>query len=295
MNTNPMQTRTQQKTHRAIVHRTRGHGRGPITRLMSPSDRSARVVKPFVFLDLARFDENDAPMEPQFGWHPHSGIATVTVVLEGSIEYAETTGRSGVVPTGGIEFMRAGNGVWHTGAAGAGATSVFQLWIALPPELENGPNASRYVMPAEVPVRGPARVILGEHEGARSPIDAPPMTYLAVRLNAGERWTFTPPKDHDVAWIALQKGSLRAPERVDAGEMAIFARGHGAIDFIADEDAVFVLGSASLSPHDLVLGDHSVHTRVEALREASVEIRRIGETLRASGLRSHALDRLRDG
>jgi redox-sensitive bicupin YhaK (pirin superfamily) len=259
---------------------------------MSPSDPTARAVKPYVFLDLARFDSTETPMSPQFGWHPHSGIATITVVLEGSIEYAETTGKSGIVPAGGIEFMRAGNGVWHTGAAGVGPASVFQLWIALPPELENGPNASHYVMPSEVPVRGPARVILGEYEGGKSPIDAPPMTYLSVRLKAGERWTFTPPKGHDVAWIALMSGSLRAPEHVGRGEMAIFARAQGAIDFVAEEDTTFVLGSAAHSPHDLVLGSYSVHTHVEALETASTEIRRIGETLRARGLRSYALERL---
>ena len=49
----------------------------------------------------------------------------------------------------------------------------FQLWVALPPELENAANASQYVMPEEVPVEGPVRVILGAYRKARSPIAAP--------------------------------------------------------------------------------------------------------------------------
>ncbi|NOK23196.1 hypothetical protein HMI50_40025 [Corallococcus carmarthensis] len=32
-----------------------------------------------------------------FGWHPHSGIATVTVMHEGSVHYAETTGKQGLL------------------------------------------------------------------------------------------------------------------------------------------------------------------------------------------------------
>src|SRR5215467_14486552 len=112
-----MTTTQTQQAARQIVHRTRGRKRGPIARLVSPSDLG-EVIKPFVFLDHAVFSDRDAPMDKNLLWHPHSGIATVTVVLEGSIEYAETTGKSGVVQASGVEWMRAGGGVWHTGATG---------------------------------------------------------------------------------------------------------------------------------------------------------------------------------
>jgi redox-sensitive bicupin YhaK (pirin superfamily) len=57
---------------RGLVRRTRGVGRGPITRLMSPGDLGA-LVRPFVFLD--RF-ESDGAAGPGFAPHPQSGIAT---------------------------------------------------------------------------------------------------------------------------------------------------------------------------------------------------------------------------
>lgn len=268
---------------RAIAYRTRGTTRGPITRLVSPSDLG-EVIKPFVFLDLADFAEGGDRMRKELGWHPHSGIATVTVMLEGAVSYAETTGAEGVLPAGGVEWMRAGLGVWHTGAAEPGRARAFQLWVALPPELENAPNASRYVMPGEVPVVGPARVILGAYRGAKSPIDSPPMTYLAVSLEAGERWTYTPPPGHDVAWVAVHEGTLRTPETVPAGEIAIFEGSEQAIDFVAEGRTGFVLGSAARHPHDLVLGSYSVHTSLDALRRGHEEIRRIGKGLRARGV-----------
>ena len=43
------------------------------------------------------------------------------------VRFAETTGRQGVLPEGGVEWMRAGNGVWHTGEAEPGKVKVFQL------------------------------------------------------------------------------------------------------------------------------------------------------------------------
>jgi redox-sensitive bicupin YhaK (pirin superfamily) len=109
---------------RQIAKRTRGQNHGPITRLMSPSD-FGEILKPFVFLDL--FD-NAATSFKGFGLHPHSGIATLTYLLEGSTAYEDTNGARGLLPAGGVEWMQAGSGVWHGGGAGgAGRTRGFQL------------------------------------------------------------------------------------------------------------------------------------------------------------------------
>lgn len=275
---------------RAVIHHTRGTTHGPITRLVSPSDLG-EVMKPFVFLDLGDLDGEHAP-PLDFGWHPHSGIATITVVLEGSARYAETTGNEGILTTGAVEWMRAGGGVWHTGSALPGHLRLFQLWVALPEHLENSPSAGHYVLPDEVPASGPVRVVLGSYDGLKSPIDAPPMTYLVVTLNDGERWTYQPPPGHDVAWVAISDGALDTSSTISRGEVAIFEPGEGAIDFVAVGDTRFVLGSAPRHPHPLVLGNYSVHTSVAALERGQAEIRRIGAELRDSGKNSYALARL---
>jgi redox-sensitive bicupin YhaK (pirin superfamily) len=256
---------------------------------MSPSDHGAELVKPFVLLDRFDFNGRKGPMSLEHGWHPHSGIATVTVVLEGSLQFAETTGKAGVLTAGSIEWMRAGNGVWHTGAPNAERVRGFQLWVALPPELENAENASHYVMPEDVPVVGPARVILGSYGDAKSPIVAPPMTYLVVTLKPGERFTYDPPQGHTVAWVAVQDGALQTASRIASDEMAVFEASEEPIDFVAEDATTFVLGSAERHPHELVLGDYSVHTSEAALRRADAEIRRIGDKLRVEGKTSYAL------
>ncbi len=250
-------------TLRPIIHRTSGQTHGPITRLMSPGDLGGSL-KPFVFLDL--FDNGGRAL-PGFGLHPHSGIATLTYLAEGSAGYEDTTGASGVLAAGGVEWMQAGGGVWHGGGAGKpGRARGFQLWIALPPHLELGPPVSLYQGVDDVPVAGPARVLLGSHEGAHSAIEAPSdITYLAVRLAAGERWRYAPPAGHDVLFIAVGKGAVAAPGRVGQGELAIFAPGGGAVEFLAEADAEFMLGSAVPHPHDLMLGYYSVHTSADAL------------------------------
>src|SRR3984885_14010954 len=96
---------------RPIALRTRGHSHGAVTRLVSPGD-VGELIKPFVFLD---YFEGEPAQAPKFGFHPHSGIATLTLILSGQVTYKETTDREGVIDTGGVEWMRASSGVWHTG------------------------------------------------------------------------------------------------------------------------------------------------------------------------------------
>jgi redox-sensitive bicupin YhaK (pirin superfamily) len=93
---------------------------------MSPSD-FGEILKAFVFLDL--FDHTGEPFN--MGLHPHSGIATLTYVMEGAISYTDPDNVSGVLPAGGSEWMQAGTGMWHGGGIGTpGRTRGFQLWIA---------------------------------------------------------------------------------------------------------------------------------------------------------------------
>ena len=264
-----------------IAKRTRGQKHGPITRLMSPSD-FGRLLKPFVFLDL--IDNQGTPFTG-FGLHPHSGIATVTYIAEGNVRYEDTNGATGLLPAGGIEWMRAGGGVWHGGGLGEpGRTRGFQLWIALPPELELGPSESIYLSPDAVPVDGPVRVLIGSYGIATSSIKVPsPMNYFAVRLKAGERWNYQPPTGYTVLWTAVGKGSILVPDQVQQGELVAFKSSNAVLEFEAQSDAEFVLGSALPHDYDLVLGSHSVHTSIEALREAETRISEIQTRLIQQG------------
>ncbi|MEJ0085265.1 MAG: pirin family protein [Pseudomonadota bacterium] len=266
---------------RPIVLLSRGRKHGSITRLVSPSD-VGELIKPFVFLDHAEAKYTGRLL---FGIHPHSGIATLTVVLQGGLAYEDTTGKSGQVAEGGLEWMKAGNGVWHDGGPVEGTPlRVFQLWVALPAAEENTPPESQYVAAEAVEHDGPARVVLGQYGSARSLIRAPHgINYLHVRLEDGQRWRYQPPRGHDVAWLAVDRGSLLASEVVGAGQLAVFAQGEDFIEVTAQGPTSFVLGSAIKHPHPLVLGYYSVHTNEQALIRGEAEISRIGQLLRAQG------------
>ena len=248
---------------RPIVSRTKGRQHGPITRLMSPGDLG-ELLKPFVFLDLFEVDHFTGR---GFAPHPHSGIATLTTFLEGEMTYADTTGKRGALHTGAVEWMQAGRGVWHAGDPAQGnAMRGYQLWLALPPELELADPHSLYLEPDRIQKSGPARVILGTYDNITSPIAVDmPVTYLHVSLRDGERWTYQPGAHHDVAWLATNTGKVHASGQVLKRELAVFAPGDGAIDLVAEGAVEFVIGSAVPHRYPLVTGYYSVHTSSKAL------------------------------
>jgi redox-sensitive bicupin YhaK (pirin superfamily) len=262
---------------RPIVHRVARPGRGPIARLMSPSDLG-EILKPFVFLD---FFDSDATLMGSMPMHPHSGIATVTLITQGDVRFSDPHAGKGVITYGGVEWMRAGGGVWHGKEMSRGTSERlrgFQLWISLPPELENGPVDSQYLEAPAIPTAGPARVILGEHQGFKSPVRSPHgITYLLVTLAPGQSWRYQPPPNHEVLWLSVSQGALHAPERVEMGTLAIFAKGNAAITLQAHAGsaATFILGSAVPHPYDLKLGYYSVHTSDQALQAGEAKIEEI--------------------
>ncbi|WP_243693930.1 pirin family protein [Stenotrophomonas sp. ATCM1_4] len=258
---------------------------------MSPSDLGG-VVKPFVFLDL--FDAQGAALRgmTEMPLHPHSGIATVTVFTEGRVRYADPDAGTGTLGYGGVEWMRAGGGVWHgkeMSPDDVPRIQGFQLWLALPAELESSEAVSRYIEAQDMMQVGPVHVIVGQHEGVQSLVPAPDgVNYLLVTLRPGERWTYRPPSGHDVGWLALAKGQLDAGTRVEAGEMVVFEPGEVPIVLQASgtTDAVFVLGSAAPHPHHLHLGSYSVHTSEQALEAGERRIAEIGRRLKDAGDRT---------
>lgn len=275
---------------RAVIHRTRGRGHGEVFRLMSPDDLGRRL-KPFVFLDS--FGGVMSEFAAAAGMHPHSGIGTVTVFTRGDVQFDDPDAGRGHISYGGVEWMRAGGGVWHGQELSSGRSERihgFQLWLALPAALELSDVSSQYVEAHNMPRVGPAHVIVGTHDGANSPVEAPAgVNYLLATLAPGERWTYAPPAGHTVGWLAVSKGSLAGPAPASNGELLVFSEDDGLIALEAGPDgATFVLGSAVPHPHELHLSYYSVHTSAEALAAGERNIAALREKLFASGSRKRA-------
>ena len=107
----------------AGVHLHRGFGFGET----APYD-------PFLLFDDFR---NDDPQKYRngFPWHPHRGIETITYVLAGNVQHADSLGNRGSLGAGDIQWMTAGSGILHQEMPQGdrdGRMHGFQLWANLP-------------------------------------------------------------------------------------------------------------------------------------------------------------------
>jgi len=260
-----------------IVFKTHGKRHGPITRLVSPGD-VGQLIKPFVFLD---YIEADAGGGPNFGFHPHSGIATLTFPITFDVEHETSDGQIDHVQAGGEEWMMAGSGIWHRGRAfSQRPMRGFQIWFCMPPSHELAPPRALFIQPHEVPSLGPVKLLLGSYQDLHSPIPSPnDVCYVWVSLQAGERWAFHLPPGHDRVWVFAQEGQLHVAGDILQRELAVFEAGLSTLVFEAQGACGFLLGSTPPYPHDLHLGYYSVHSSAEALKQGEATIQVIGQRM----------------
>lgn len=65
-----------------------------------------------------------------FGMHPHKNMEIVSIITKGSLEHKDSEGNHGIINTGEIQYMSAGNGVFHSEYATKDSdTALFQIWI----------------------------------------------------------------------------------------------------------------------------------------------------------------------
>lgn len=272
---------------RSIERRIRARQHGPITRLISPEGLGDQL-KPFIFLDYF-----SAEIEPGFGFgmHPHSGIATLTWQPGTDVRYRDTTGKNGILEAGGLEWMNAGGGAWHEAELlGSGKVTGFQLWVPLPPGVENGPSLGQYVPPSEVPVlrfdQATVSLFLGclsdGRETYASSINAHhDMNYFAVTLESGGSWRYAPPAGHDVAFALSFEGSPLIQGEPSTGELLVLGP-EGQIEFEAPNgQARVVIGTAKKYAEPLVLGPSSVHSSQNALALGLTRIQQLGDQIQS--------------
>jgi len=90
-------------------------------------------IDPFMLLDHFGSDNPD-DFIAGFPLHPHRGIETVTYMLDGRIRHKDSTGHSGSIEAGDVQWMRAGRGIMHEEMpeVAEGQLDGFQLWVNLP-------------------------------------------------------------------------------------------------------------------------------------------------------------------
>ncbi|WP_294620335.1 pirin family protein [uncultured Roseovarius sp.] len=177
------------------------------------------LTDPFLMMDDFR---NDDPRlySKGFPWHPHRGIETITYVLEGEVEHADSLGNRGLLGPGSVQWMTAGSGIVHqempSGDA-QGRMHGFQLWANLPKSLKMTDPRYQDITNGDIPIEGDedgttVKVIIGSFWGKTGPVDgiaANPML-LDISIPAGRRKTFpVDTRANALAYVFAGSGRFR--------------------------------------------------------------------------------------
>jgi quercetin 2,3-dioxygenase len=191
-------------------------------------DDKALVVQPgdWRMLDPFLVMVEDWFSQPGFDWHPHRGLETVTLVLDGALEHGDNRGRAGVLEPGDVQWMTAGSGIIHRELAFRNEHAhTLQLWVNLPSShkmvdsrYQDLPGVAR---PAVTGRGATVSVISGQAGEVTGPAELHwPITGLLVTLEPGAAVEQALP-DHDRAFAYVLAGRVDVAGRpLRSGQVA---------------------------------------------------------------------------
>jgi redox-sensitive bicupin YhaK (pirin superfamily) len=103
-----------------------------------PSDSliGEKGMSPFFLMDYnSKWVIPPSEIQRGVAVHPHRGFETVTIAYHGSVAHHDSTGKSGIIGEGDVQWMTAGSGILHRISrkefTRKGSFPDAQLWVNL--------------------------------------------------------------------------------------------------------------------------------------------------------------------
>ena len=197
-------------------------------------------LDPFIHLDQIGEIEY-APGEPKgTPWHPHRGFETVTYIIDGILDHADSLGGGGRITDGGTQWMTAGAGILHIETppehlvASGGLFHGLQLWVNLPREKKwadpryQDLSAGSVQLLASDDAGSIVRLIAGDLGGRKGPgWTHSPMTMVHASVSPGARLELPwDPEFNALVYILGGNGTV-GPTRtgIRTGQLAVLGPG----------------------------------------------------------------------
>lgn len=275
---------------RLITAHRQKEGGGFIVRRPFPS-RDVIQLDPFLLLDEmgpADYGPGEAVGAPD---HPHRGFETVTYMLEGSFEHADSAGHRGTIGPGDVQWMTAGRGVVHSEMPSqairkeGGRVHGFQLWVNLlakdkmmPPRYQELPSGGIPRAKSE-DGRAHVTVIAGEALGVSAAIDTrTPMLYQDWTLQPGADVTLAVPGAFSLFLYVFGGKIFTGSDgrEVRDGQAAVYGAGDGVRLFLPadaqEKGRALLLGGVPLREPVARYGPFVMNTEQE-IRQAMLDYR----------------------
>lgn len=269
------------KANRMIVkERSRDIGKFKVSRLLPVPEK--RQVGPFTFIDHMGPVETGNGKYMDVDQHPHIGISTLTYLFEGEIEHRDSLRTVQLVTPGDVGFMTAGRGITHTERTPADLRSNkiftahgYQIWIALPKELEEMEPQFEFVPKSALPVKqeNGLKIILvaGSGFGMKSPLKVwSPLFMAEVKATDKASLNIDEGLQGELALVVVSGKVFTMNETISHGEMLISTAHDDSLINIEPGSHILLLGGKSF-PEERFLLWNFVSSSRERLEQAKAQ------------------------
>jgi hypothetical protein len=211
------------------------------------------LMSPFLLLDEmgpVNYGPREAIGAPS---HPHRGFETVTYMLEGAMQHADSAGNSGDLNPGDVQWMTAGRGIIHSELPhpdfyeAGGKMHGFQIWVNLPakdkmmsPRYQDIPSED---LPTVESTDGNvwAKIIAGEAMGAKAVIDTViPIQFIHFCMKQDAELVHHVGNDLNAMMYMFGGRAKIAGETVEDGQLVLLDGGIE-VDISTESGAEFLL------------------------------------------------------
>jgi len=168
---------------------------------------------------------------PGFPQHPHRGFETVTIVLEGMVDHADSLGAAGRYGHGDVQWMTAGAGIQHSEMfpmlhdERENPLELFQIWLNLPSKDKFVEPHYKMLWGEDIPElnnkdengKNTRVIIIAGSLDEMSPPSPPPDSWAAspennvaiwlIRMEAGAKWDIPAASNDVLRSLYFHKGS----------------------------------------------------------------------------------------
>ena len=174
-------------------------------------------MDPFILLDYNSpfyFPPTEKPRGVSV--HPHRGFETVTIAYQGKVAHHDSSGNSGVIDVGDVQWMTAASGILHKEyheekfSKEGGYFQMAQLWVNLPAKYKMSTPKYQGITNSQINKyqltdnKGIIEVVAGSYKGIKGAASTfSPVNVFNARLEAGAKAGFTFPANFNTALLVL--------------------------------------------------------------------------------------------
>ena len=216
---------------------------------------SQQRISPFLLLDFnAEFNFGPSERIRGVGVHPHKGFETVTIAYKGSVAHNDSSGSSGIINPGEVQWMTAGSGILHKEyhekeySKKGGPFEMVQLWVNLPKKDKSTPahyqaitneQMGKVKLPDD---KGVVNVIAGTFNGVKGPAQTySPVNLFDIKLKKGGEVVTNLPSGYNTAILLINGKAEINGEIANEHSFVLFKNVGEEITIKATEDSVLLL------------------------------------------------------